>query len=97
MDNQLLKIVMDAKDPSTPNNTFTNIYTEYKLVRDIVVAKKVQGGILKTIDNAVISLSYLVRDLKQITNEKDLEIAATAAKSIVDDCYSKLTFLKSVC
>lgn len=97
MDEQLIKIVSDARDPSTPDNTFTKLYTEYKQVRDVVVSRKIQGNILKSIDNAVISLSYLVRDLKQITNEGDLEIAATATKKIVDDCYSKLVFLKSMC
>ena len=93
---ELTKIVMDAKDPSTANNVFTAMYSDYKQVRDLVISRKLHSPILASIDAAIIELSYRVKDLKNIVNEDDLEIAASYTRSVIDDCYLKINYLKDI-
>lgn len=93
---ELEQIIRDAKDPSHSNNVFTTLYIKYKRVREKVVAKKIQGDILKQVDGTIVSLHLNVKDLKNITNEESLVVAAEYVKTTLDSCHQSLDFLESL-
>lgn len=93
---ELEQIIRDAKDPSHSSNVFTSLYAKYKRVREKVVAKKIQGDILKQVDGTIVSLSLNVKDLKNITNEESLLVAAEYVKTTLDSCHQSLDFLESL-
>ena len=97
MDLELQTLVQEIKDPIAKGSvTFNGLYQRYATLKKLIVARKLQADIAVRLEKDNHQLASLSADIKRVKNEVDLEIAATHAKQVMDNCHQVMDYLETI-
>lgn len=97
MDLELQTLVQEIKDPIAKGSvTFNGLYQRYATLKKLIVARKLQADIAVRLEKDIRQLAILSADIKRVKNEEDLEIAATHAKQVMDNCHQVMDYLETI-